>query len=108
MRQHRWTGAGSRATRRHAGFGLETAFKLGALVHRSVGSGPPWCRSRAPVSPAQAEERIHVLLAAPESRSLDFKRISGKQSRMYEAVCAFANSEGGVLVIGVGEKPNIE
>lgn len=55
------------------------------------------------VSPAQAEERIRALLAAPESRSLDFKRISGKQNRMYEAVCAFANSEGGLLVIGVGD-----
>lgn len=55
------------------------------------------------VSPAQAEERIRALLAAPESRSLDFKRISGKQNRMYEAVCEFANSEGGLLVIGVGD-----
>ena len=55
------------------------------------------------LSPAQASDRIAVLLAAPESRTLDFKRISGKQSRMYEAVCAFANSEGGLLVIGIGD-----
>ena len=47
--------------------------------------------------------RIAALLAAPESRTLDFKRISGKQSRMYEAVCAFANAEGGLLVIGLGD-----
>ena len=55
------------------------------------------------LSPAQAADRIAALLSAPESRTLDFKRISGKQSRMYEAVCAFANSEGGLLVIGIGD-----
>ena len=55
------------------------------------------------LSPAQAADRITALLAASESRTLDFKRISGKQSRMYEAVCAFANSEGGLLVIGIGD-----
>ena len=55
------------------------------------------------LSPTDAIDRIARLLAAPESRTLDFKRISGKQSRMYEAVCAFANSEGGLLVIGIGD-----
>ena len=55
------------------------------------------------ISPAQAAERIGALLAASENRMLDFKRISGKQSRMYEAVCAFANTEGGLLVIGIGD-----
>lgn len=55
------------------------------------------------LSPAQAADRITALLAAPESRTLDFKRISGKQGRMYEAVCAFANTEGGLLVIGIGD-----
>ena len=53
--------------------------------------------------PAQAVTHIAALLAAPESRTLDFKRISGKQGRMYEAVCAFANTEGGLLVIGLGD-----
>ncbi|MBA3056824.1 MAG: putative DNA binding domain-containing protein [Gammaproteobacteria bacterium] len=55
------------------------------------------------LSPAQAAERIPALLAASESRTLDFKRISGKQGRMYEAVCAFANTEGGLLVLGIGD-----
>lgn len=55
------------------------------------------------LSPAQAADRITALLAAHESRTLDFKRISGKQSRMYEAVCAFANTEGGLLVMGIGD-----
>lgn len=55
------------------------------------------------LSLSQAADRIAKLLATPESRTLDFKRISGKHTRMYEAVCAFANSEGGLLVIGIGD-----
>jgi ATP-dependent DNA helicase RecG len=55
------------------------------------------------LSPAQSTDRITALLAAPESRTLDFKRISGKQGRMYEAICAFANTEGGLLVMGIGD-----
>jgi ATP-dependent DNA helicase RecG len=55
------------------------------------------------LSPVQAATRITALLAAPESRTLDFKRIGNKQGRMYEAVCAFANTEGGLLVIGIGD-----
>lgn len=51
----------------------------------------------------RAAERMAALLAASESRTLEFKRISSKQSRMYEAVCAFANSEGCLLVIGIGD-----
>ncbi len=55
------------------------------------------------LSPAQSADRITALLAAHESRTLDFKRISGKQGRMYEAICAFANTEGGLLVMGIGD-----
>ncbi|MBK8113652.1 MAG: ATP-binding protein [Candidatus Accumulibacter sp.] len=43
-----------------------------------------------------------TLLSTPETRTLDFKRISARHGRMIETVCAFANSEGGLLVIGVG------
>ena len=46
------------------------------------------------LNPAQAATRIIALLGALESRTLDFKRISAKHSRMIETVCAFANSEG--------------
>ena len=53
------------------------------------------------IPPAQAASRIKTLLGTPESRTLDFKRISAKHGRMIEAVCAFANSEGGLLAIGV-------
>lgn len=60
------------------------------------------------LSPTQAASRIAALLAAPESRSLDFKRISSKHGRIIETICAFANSEGGLLVIGVGDAKDLK
>lgn len=60
------------------------------------------------LSPAQAADRITALLAAMESRTLDFKRISAKHSRMVETICAFANSDGGLLVIGVGDAKGLK
>lgn len=52
----------------------------------------------------QSAPRIAQLLATHESRTLDFKRIGVKQARKLETVCAFANSEGGLLVIGIGDE----
>ncbi|OGB30823.1 MAG: hypothetical protein A3F78_06780 [Burkholderiales bacterium RIFCSPLOWO2_12_FULL_61_40] len=60
------------------------------------------------LSPIQAADRITALLAATESRSLEFKRISAKQKGMLEATCAFANSDGGLLVIGVGDAKGLK
>lgn len=60
------------------------------------------------LTPAQSKSRIAALLAAPESRTLDFKRISAKHPRMIETVCAFANGEGGLLVIGVGDAKDMK
>jgi ATP-dependent DNA helicase RecG len=60
------------------------------------------------LTPAQAAPRIATLLATPESRTLDFKRISAKHGRMIETVCAFANSEGGLLIIGVGDAKDLK
>jgi len=54
--------------------------------------------------PEQSVQRIARLLAAKESRTLDFKRIGVKQARKLEAVCAFSNSEGGLMVIGIGDE----
>lgn len=55
------------------------------------------------LSPVLAATRLTALLAASENRTLDFKRISAKHTRMIETVCAFANTEGGLLVIGMGD-----
>ena len=60
------------------------------------------------ISPEQAAPYISSLLAAPENRTLDFKRISSKHGRMIETLCAFANSEGGLLVIGVGDAKDLK
>ncbi len=47
-------------------------------------------------TPAQAAPRIASLLTARESRTLDFKRVSGKMvGKALEAICAFANTKAG-------------
>jgi len=60
------------------------------------------------LSPAQSADRIAKLLATPESRTLDFKRISDKHKRIIETVCAFANSEGGLLALGMGDAKDLK
>jgi len=59
------------------------------------------------LSPAQAVDRIAKLLATAESRMLEFKRISDKHKKIIETVCAFANSEGGLLALGVGDAKDL-
>lgn len=45
------------------------------------------------LSPAQSVNRIETLLNAAESRTLEFKHISGKLAgKALAAICAFANS----------------
>ncbi len=53
----------------------------------------------------QAAPRIKALLTSRESRTLDFKRVSGKMvGKALETLCAFANTEGGILVLGVADE----
>jgi ATP-dependent DNA helicase RecG len=58
------------------------------------------------LTPAQAAPRIESLLAARESRTLDFKRMGENKvvKKLLETVCAFANTEGGVLALGVADE----
>lgn len=52
----------------------------------------------------QAAGRLAALLQSPESRALDFKRLgAGKVAKMLETVCAFANTDGGLLVVGIAD-----
>ena len=60
------------------------------------------------LTPAQAAPRITALLVATESRTLEFKRISAKHGRLIETVCAFANTDGGVLALGVGDAKDLK
>ncbi len=53
----------------------------------------------------QAAPRIKALLTVHESRALEFKRVSGKMvGKALETICAFANTEGGVLALGVADE----
>ncbi|OGS98202.1 MAG: hypothetical protein A3F73_05120 [Gallionellales bacterium RIFCSPLOWO2_12_FULL_59_22] len=45
------------------------------------------------------------MLTARESRTLEFKRVSGKMvGKALETLCAFANTEGGILVLGIADE----
>jgi len=53
---------------------------------------------------ATAEVLLRQLLPLGETRQLEFKRVSGKMvSKALETVCAFANTDGGLLVLGLAD-----
>jgi ATP-dependent DNA helicase RecG len=55
-------------------------------------------------SAAVSEGLVRQLVALGESRRLEFKRVSGKMvGKALETVCAFANAEGGTLVLGLAD-----
>lgn len=58
------------------------------------------------LTPEQAAPRITSMLAAHESRTLEFKRMGDNKivRKLLEAICAFANTEGGVLALGVADE----
>lgn len=52
----------------------------------------------------QAAVSLAALLQSPESKTLDFKRLGvGKVAKMLETICALANTEGGLLVMGIAD-----
>ena len=52
----------------------------------------------------QAASLVAALVGLPESRRMEFKRVSGKMvSKGLETVCALANADGGALVLGVAD-----
>jgi ATP-dependent DNA helicase RecG len=57
-------------------------------------------------TPAQATPRIAAMLAAHESRTLEFKRMGDNKvvRKLLETICAFANTEGGILALGVADE----
>jgi ATP-dependent DNA helicase RecG len=51
-----------------------------------------------------AAELIARLLPADEARQIEFKRVSGKMvGKALETLCAFANADGGLLVLGLAD-----
>ena len=58
----------------------------------------------ADLPPVTANAFLGHLLPLGETRRREFKRVSGKMvGKALETVCAFANTEGGVLVLGVAD-----
>lgn len=56
------------------------------------------------VPPERATDLLRTLIVSEESRVLEFKRVSGKMvAKALETVCAFANTDGGVLVLGLAD-----
>jgi ATP-dependent DNA helicase RecG len=56
------------------------------------------------LSTAAGSALLGLLLPLGESRRLEFKRVSGKMvGKALETVCAFANTEGGLLVLGIAD-----
>lgn len=80
-------------------------FRLSSQTSRS-GRAPPVTKM-IELTAAQAAPLVARLLASPESRMLDVKRVSGKMvQKALETLCAFANTEGGTLALGVEDPGN--
>lgn len=55
-------------------------------------------------STTDSQSLIRHLIGLGESRHLEFKRVSGKMvGKALETLCAFANTDGGTLVLGVAD-----
>jgi len=52
-------------------------------------------------------EKIKELLRHPESSDLEFKESLHSQQDISEVICAFANTEGGIIIIGADKKGNV-
>ncbi len=57
---------------------------------------------------AESASRITALLAAHESRTLDFKRIGTKHNKTIETICPFANTDGGIIAMGVADPKELK
>lgn len=56
------------------------------------------------INPQKSATLLTLILALPESRHLEFKRVSGRMvNKALETICAFANSDGGNLVLGIAD-----
>lgn len=51
---------------------------------------------------ADADNLVAMVLPRGESKKLETKRVSGKMvHKALETICAFANTDGGMLVLGI-------
>lgn len=72
-------------------------------------SGPTYELGLPPIRDDQSQtplssSEVAAILAADEGPRLEFKRVSGKMvSKAMETLCAFANADGGTLILGVAD-----
>jgi ATP-dependent DNA helicase RecG len=58
---------------------------------------------------ATGEALLRQLQSLGETRRLEFKRVSGKMvSKALETICALANADGGLLVLGLADLKDFE
>lgn len=63
----------------------------------------------ASVAPKTSAMLIRMLTDRSESKHFEFKRVSGKMvAKALETACAFANTEGGSLVLGVADLKELQ
>lgn len=61
------------------------------------------------LSPLDSTLLLKQILERPESRHLEFKRVSREMvNKALKTVCAFANSEGGTLVLGIADSKEFQ
>jgi ATP-dependent DNA helicase RecG len=57
------------------------------------------------ISLPDAQALIEFYLGQSESQQLEFKRVSGKMvNKALDTICAFANTDGGTLVLGIADE----
>jgi ATP-dependent DNA helicase RecG len=77
-----------------------------SLTDSHVENGDSSCIVIEPESelPTLSAHQVAARLKATESAYLEFKRVSGKMvSKALETICAFANSHGGTLILGIAD-----
>lgn len=58
-------------------------------------------------SPKKNNEWLKNILSKPEGQHLDYKQSISNQRKIAKTLLAFANSEGGTIMVGISDKKNI-
>ncbi|MCL6259876.1 ATP-binding protein [Aquiflexum sp. TKW24L] len=59
------------------------------------------------LTPKKNEEFLKILLKRKESQTIDFKQLIKSPQKIAKTLVAFANTEGGIIVIGVSDNKKI-